>query len=181
MDIKEILELVEEGYTSENTTYKNKVYAISYFLSALIFILIHIAINYNSPNILFVISFLMLVGGILIIKQKIIYKKFKCYFDKIFEKIMIYGLFAIILSSIISLYVFPEISCVFISLILGFLICIDGALFNSKGRKILGVIVMLSSIPIIMYIQYQFLILAFVQFLVSFYFLIRSIKCGSNE
>lgn len=45
MDAKEILELVEESYKSEDGDYKNKVYFISYFLSSLIFVLIHISIN----------------------------------------------------------------------------------------------------------------------------------------
>ncbi|AIJ06188.1 hypothetical protein JH146_1346 [Methanocaldococcus bathoardescens] len=75
MNAKEILELVEESYTSEDIAYKNKVYLISYFLSSIIFVLIHISIKYWNFNILYIISLLIIVGGMLIIRQKNIYKK----------------------------------------------------------------------------------------------------------
>jgi hypothetical protein len=176
MNVKEILELVERSYNSEDVAYKNKVYFISYFLSSLVFVLVHIAINYESINVFFVVSLLTIIGCILIIRQEKIYKKSKCYFDKIFEKIVVYGMLAVITSSIISLNVYPKIMGVVVAIIFGFLLSIDGVLFKSKKRQVLGTLMMFSSIPMIVFYNYQFLIFAFVQFLVAVYFLIDAKK-----
>ncbi|AAB98433.1 hypothetical protein MJ_0433 [Methanocaldococcus jannaschii DSM 2661] len=172
MDAKEILELVEESYKSEDGDYKNKVYFISYFLSSLIFVLIHISIKYWNFNILFIVSLLLIIGSILIVRQQKLYKKTRCYFDKIFEKIVKYGMIAVVLSSVITLYTYPRISGVAIAGIFGFLLVIDGILFKSKKRKFLGLLMMFSSIPMFIFHEYQFLIFAFVQFLVALCFLI---------
>jgi len=172
MDAKEILELVEESYKSEDRDYKNKAYFVSYFLSSLIFVLMHISMKVWNFNILFVISLLLVVGAILVVRQRKLYKKTKCYFDKIFEEIVKYGIIAVILSSIITIYTYPRILGVSIAGIFGFLLVIDGILFKSKKRKILGLLMMISSIPMFIFNEYQFLIFAFVQFLVALCFLI---------
>ncbi|ACX73271.1 conserved hypothetical protein [Methanocaldococcus vulcanius M7] len=172
MDAKEILELVEESYKSEDGDYKNKAYFVSYFLSSLIFILMYISMKVWNFNILFVVSLLLVVGIILVVRQRKLYKKTKCYFDKIFEEIVKYGIIAVILSSIITLYTYPRILGVSIAGIFGFLLIIDGILFKSKKRKILGLLMMISSIPMFIFNEYQFLIFALVQFLVALCFLI---------
>jgi hypothetical protein len=176
MNAKEILELVEESYKLEDVDYKNKVYFISHFLSSLIFVLIHISIKYWSFNILFIISLLLIIGGILIVRQQKLYKKTKCYFDKIFERIVICGMIAVIILSFITLYTYPKISGVSIAIIFGLLLNIDGILFKSKKREILGLLMILSSIPMFIFHEYQFLIFAFVQFLVALCFLIYKEK-----
>ena len=172
MDAKEILELIEESYKSEDIDYKNRAYFISYFLSSLIFILIHLSIKYWNLNILFITSLLVIIGGILIIRQKTLFKKTKCYFDKIFGEIVKYGMVVVIILSIISLYTYPRITGASIASVFGFLLIIDGILFKSKKRKILGMFMIISSIPMFIFHEYQFLIFAFVQFLVASCFLI---------
>ncbi|XRO74991.1 hypothetical protein ACO3TA_06325 [Methanocaldococcus sp. 28A] len=172
MDAKEILELVERSYSSEDVKYKNKVYFISYFLSGLIFILIHISIKFWSFNILFIISLLIIIGGILIIRQKNLFKKTHCYFEKIFEEIVFYGIITIVILSSITLYTYPNIVGIEIAVFFGFLLIIDGILFKSKKRKILGSLMIFSSIPMFIFNVYQFLIFAMVQFLIALCFLI---------
>jgi hypothetical protein len=172
MEVKEILELIEEGYTSEDKEYKNKVYFISYFLSSLIFVLIHLFVSYWSFNILFIVSMLLIVGAILILRHRLLYKKTKCYFDKIFEKIVGYGVIIVIVSSIITLYTHPRIFGTIVAQILGFLLVIDGVLFKSKKREILGVFMIFSSILMFVFHQYQFLIFALIQFIVAISFLV---------
>ena len=83
---------------------------------------------------------------------------------------------AVITSSIFSLNVYPKIMGVVVAIIFGFLLSIDGVLFKSKKRQVLGTLMMFSSIPMIVFYNYLFLIFAFVQFLVAVYFLIDAKK-----
>ncbi|EHP84033.1 hypothetical protein [Methanotorris formicicus] len=176
MDIKEILELTEKSYSSEDIKYKNKVYFISYFLSSLVFVLVHVAIVNESINVFFAVPLLTIIGGILIIRQEKMYKKFKSYFDKIFERIVVYGMLAIVISTIIALNVYPKIMGIVVAVMFGFLLSIEGVLFKSRKRQFLGILIMLSSIPMIIYYNCQFLILALVQFLAAICFLINAKK-----
>jgi len=65
---------------------------------------------------------------------------------------------AVIILSFITLYTYPKISGVSIAIIFGLLLNIDGILFKSRKREILGLLMMLSSIPMFIFHEYQFLI-----------------------
>jgi hypothetical protein len=171
MEIREIIELIEEGYTLEDKKYKNRVYFTTYFLSSLIFILIQLYVSYWNFDIVFIALMLLIIGGILIIRQRHLYRRTKSYFDKIFEKIVEYGVAAIIVSSVIALYTYPRIFGVFIAQIFGLLLAIDGVLFKSKKREILGALTIFSSVLMFIFYEYQFLIFAMLQLFIAICFL----------
>ena len=172
MKLREILELIEEGYTLEDREYKNRVYSTTYFLSALIFILIQLYISYWNFDIMFIALMLLIIGAILVIRQRHLYRRTKCYFDKIFERIVEYGVATIIISSVIALYIYPRIFGVFIAQIFGLLLAIDGVLFKSKKREILGALTIFSSVLMFIFAKYQFLIFGAVQLFIAICFLI---------
>ena len=172
MKLREIIELVDEGYTLEDREYKNRVYSTTYFLTSLIFILIQIYISYQNFDIVFIALMLLIIGAILIIRQKHLYRRTRSYFDKIFERIVEYGVVTIVISSVISLYVHPRIFMVFIAQIFGLLLAIDGILFKSRKRKILGALTIFSSVLIFIFAEYQFLIFGIIQLFIAICFLI---------
>ena len=108
----------------------------------------------------------------MIIRQKHLYRRTRSYFDKIFERIVEYGVVTIVISSVISLYVHPRIFMVFIAQIFGLLLAIDGILFKSRKRKILGALTIFSSVLIFIFAEYQFLIFGIIQLFIAICFLI---------
>ena len=81
MDTKEILELLEEGYREEDKEYKKKAYFISYFVTGIILIVLNYLLYLYS--ILLIIPIIILIAGLLVIRQRRLYKKTKGYFEKV--------------------------------------------------------------------------------------------------
>ncbi|CAB3287970.1 conserved membrane protein of unknown function [Methanocaldococcus lauensis] len=170
MNVKEILELIEEGYSSEDREYKKRVYFISNFISALVFFLLHLVLSFfeNITALTITMVLIIIMGVVLIIRQKRLYKKVHGYFDKILEEIIVYGLACIIISSISVFVIYPPLLGVFIASIYGLLLCVDGILFKSKYRKVCGLLLIFSTILMILYLNYQFLILGTIQMIIAF-------------
>ena len=170
MDAKEVLELLTESYGNEDKEYKRKVYFISNFISALVFILIHLVLSFFEDVRALTITMILIIiiGVVLIIRQKRLYKKIHGYFDKILEEIIVYGLVCIIVSSVSVFVIYPSLLGVFIASIYGLIMSIGGVLFKSKIRKAGGLLLIFSSLLMIILLKYQFLILGIVQMIIAF-------------
>ena len=163
------MDILYGSYSAEDKDYKKKVYVVSYSLSGLGFFLIYL-VSLNLKDIIgisLIIVLLILIGGIFIIRQRKINKKVKSKFDNILEEITVYSLICIVISSISVFIVYPLLLGVFIASIFGLLTSIDGILFNSKCRKVGGLLLILSSLIMLLYLKYQFLILSVVQFIIA--------------
>ncbi|MBW9221962.1 hypothetical protein KKP97_02820 [Methanothermococcus sp. SCGC AD-155-C09] len=169
MDIKELLNLVLEGYQGEDKKYKGIVYFISNFTSALVFFIIHLIINsYEGIVALMFISILIiLLGAILIVRRRKLGRDAYSYFNKITDEIVCYGLTCIIISSISVFFIYPPLLGVFIGSIYGLLMSVEGVLFKSLIRKFGGLLLILSTLIMIVYLDYQFLILGIVQMIIA--------------
>jgi len=170
MDAKEVLELLTESYGNEDKEYKRKVYFISNFISALVFILIHLVLSFFEDVRALIITMILIIaiGVALIIRQERLYKKIHGYFDKILEEIIVYGLVCIIVSSVSVFVIYPSLLGVFIASIYGLIMSIGGVLFKSKIRKAGGLLLIFSSLLMIILLKYQFLILGIVQMIIAF-------------
>lgn len=170
MDAKEVLELLTESYGNEDKEYKRKVYFISNFISALVFILIHLVLSFFEDVRALIITMILIIiiGVVLIIRQERLYKKIHGYFDKILEEIIVYGLVCIIVSSVSVFVIYPSLLGVFIASIYGLIMSIGGVLFKSKIRKAGGLLLIFSSLLMIILLKYQFLILGIVQMIIAF-------------
>jgi len=170
LDAKEVLELLAESYSDEDKDYKRRVYFISNFISALVFFLIHIVLSFFKDTIALITTMILIIlmGIVLVIRQKRLYKKVHGYFDKILEEIIIYGLVCIIISSISVFIIYPSLLGIFIASVYGLIISISGILFKSKIRKIGGLLLIFSSLLMIVMLDYQFLILGTVQMIIAF-------------
>jgi len=170
VDAKEVLELLAESYSDEDREYKRRVYFISNFISALVFFLIHLVLSFFEDVRALIITMILIIviGVVLIIRQKRLYKKIHGYFDKILEEIIVYGLVCIIVSSISVFVIYPSLLGVFIASVYGLIISIGGILFKSKIRKAGGLLLIFSSLLMIILLKYQFLILGIVQMIIAF-------------
>ncbi|WP_457611725.1 hypothetical protein [Methanocaldococcus sp.] len=170
MDTKEILELLEEGYREEDKEYKKKAYFISYFVLGVVLMTLNFL--FYSISSLLIISMIVLLSGILIIRQRRLYKKTKGYFEKVLEEILYYGFLSLIILTFLTIFYNINFIPSIISIFLGFFLCIDGVLFKSKLRKILGIILILIT-PIFIFLTNHFLILGLILIVYSFIFLVK--------
>ncbi|WP_456472776.1 hypothetical protein [Methanocaldococcus sp.] len=170
MDTKEILELLEEGYREEDKEYKKKAYFISYFVTGIILIVLNYLLYLYS--ILLIIPIIILIAGLLVIRQKKLYKRTKGYFEKIFEEILDIGFLSVLVLIFLSTFYNINFIPLILSVFFGFFIYIDGVLFKSKLRKILGIILILIT-PIFIFLTNHFLILGLILIVYSFIFLVK--------
>ena len=170
MDIKELLSLVFNGYAEEDKNYKKEVYFLSNFLSALVFFLIHLILHFfEDIGFLVSIAILIILMGLgLIVRYRRSKLEVYGYFNRVMDEIVCYALLCIIISSLSVFFIYPSLLGVFIGSIYGLIMTIEGILFKSKVRKFGGVLLILSTLSMIVYLQYQFLILAIVQLINAF-------------
>jgi len=165
-----LLNLVFNGYSEEDKDYKKEVYFLSNFLSALVFFLIHLILQFfEDIGFLASIAILIVVIGLGAIVR---YRKSKLevygYFNRIMDEIVCYALLCIIVSSLSVFFIYPSLLGVFIASIYGLLMVIEGILFRSNIRKFGGVLLIFSTLAMIVFLDYQFLILAIVQMINAF-------------
>lgn len=142
------------------------------------FFLIHLVLSFFEDTVALIATMILiiLIGIVLVIRQKRLYKKIHGYFDKILEEIIVYGLICVIISSISVFIIYPSLLGVFIASVYGLIISISGILFKSKIRKIEGLLLIFSSLLMMVMLDYQFLILGTVQMIVAFV----SLLCNDN-
>ncbi|ADG13215.1 conserved hypothetical protein [Methanocaldococcus infernus ME] len=167
MEVKEILELLEEGYREEDKKYKKKAYFLSYFITGLMFIILYI--NYNA---LLIVPILLVISGILILRQRELYKRTKSYFEKIFERILEFGFLSLLALILAVSLTDPKLLSSVLSNYFGLFLCIDGIIFKSNVRKFLGLILILLS-PILIFFPYNLLIFGLILLIYSFIFLVK--------
>ena len=90
------------------------------------------------------------------------------YFNRIMDEIVCYGLLCIVISTLSVFFIYPSLIGMFIGSIYGLVMTIEGVLFKSKIRKFGGVLLIFSTLAMIVYLNYQFLILAIVQMVNAF-------------
>ncbi|WP_423791979.1 hypothetical protein ACPB8Q_04400 [Methanocaldococcus indicus] len=172
MKVDDILELIDDSYKDEDIKYKCFVYFVSYFFLGIVFLILFILLKFEYKLLIFLEPIIILICGLIIIRHKELFKRTKCYFEKVLESIIFYGLIAVTLLFIIASFISLKLLPIIISIFFGFFLCIDGILFNSKKRKLLGLFLMFLSIPIYIFNSYNYLILSFGFFAVSISFLI---------
>ena len=170
MDIKEVLSLVFNGYGEEDKNYKKEVYFLSNFLSALVFFIIHLILQFfKDIGFLVAIAILIILMGLgAIVKYRRSKLEVYSYFNRIMDEIVCYALLCIIVSSLTVFFIYPSLLGVFIASIYGLIMAIEGILFKSKVRKFGGILLIFSTLAMIVYLNYQFLILAIVQVINAF-------------
>ncbi|HIP16706.1 MAG TPA: hypothetical protein EYG76_00155 [Methanothermococcus okinawensis] len=169
MEIKELMNLILDGYCGEDKKYKRIVYFISNFTSAIVFFIIHLIYNYYSGIValMFISILIILLGAILIIRRRKLGIDTYSYFNKFMSEIVCYGLVCIVISSISVFFIYPSLLGVFIGSIYGLLMTVEGVLFKSFIRKFGGLLLIFSTLIMIIYLDYQFLILGIVQMIIA--------------
>ena len=89
----------------------------------------------------------------------------KSYFSKLYSDFWKVGFFAIAVVILVSMLTNPRYTGAYVAPLVGTLICIAGVMFKARYTILMGVIYSASSIAMVYFWQYQFLIFAVMQFM----------------